>query len=461
MTLNQENGISRRAEVAQKEQIPRNETISMRKKLIGGSCKLFFRQDPIKIIRAKGQYMYDEQDREYLDCINNVCHVGHCHDHVVKAGQEQMAILNTNNRFLHDNLVLYAERLTATFPKKLNTVFFVNSGSEANDLALRMVRTQTGSNGVIVQDHAYHGHVVSLIDISPYKFDKPGGDGCPPTTHVVPPPDIYRGKFRDVDYPGQDLGKMYADEVAQAIAKMQKEGKRPGCFIAESLQSCGGQILPPPNYLREVYKHVRAAGGLCIADEVQVGFGRVGTHMWAFQTQGNDVVPDIVTMGKPMGNGHPVAAVVTTEEVAASFKSTGIAYFNTFGGNPVSCAIASAVMDVIEDEKLMDRAKETGDYFLDKLRGLMDKHPIIGDVRGRGMFIGIDLVKDRGTREPHTKAAEHALSRFREEHILMQSDGPHENVLKIKPPLAFSKLNVDHYVEVLDLILEEISAMPE
>ena len=267
--------------------------------------------------------------------------------------------------------------------------------------------------------------------------------------------------LRDVDYPGQDLGKMYADEVAQAIAKMQKEGKRPGCFIAESLQSCGGQILPPPNYLREVYKHVRAAGGLCIADEVQVGFGRVGTHMWAFQTQGDDVVPDIVTMGKPMGNGHPVAAVVTTEEVAASFKSTGIAYFNTFGGNPVSCAIASAVMDVIEDEKLLDRAKETGDYFLDKLRGLMDKHPIIGDVRGRGMFIGIDLVKDRGTREPHTKAAEHALSRFREEHILMQSDGPHENVLKIKPPLAFSKLNVDHYVEVLDLILEEISAMPE
>ena len=267
--------------------------------------------------------------------------------------------------------------------------------------------------------------------------------------------------LRDVDCPGQDLGKMYADEVAQAIAKMQKEGKRPGCFIAESLQSCGGQILPPPNYLREVYKHVRAAGGLCIADEVQVGFGRVGTHMWAFQTQGDDVVPDIVTMGKPMGNGHPVAAVVTTEEVAASFKSTGIAYFNTFGGNPVSCAIASAVMDVIEDEKLMDRAKETGDYFLDKLRGLMDKHPIIGDVRGRGMFIGIDLVKDRGTREPHTKAAEHALSRFREEHILMQSDGPHENVLKIKPPLAFSKLNVDHYVEVLDLILEEISAMPE
>ncbi len=291
-----------------------------------------------------------------------------------------------------------------------------------------------------------------------------------------------RKNFRDVDYPGQDLGKMYADEVAEAIAKMQKEGKRPGCFIAESLQSCGGQvsfvnihcnrqsndhfcallqILPPPNYLREVYKHVRAAGGLCIADEVQVGFGRVGTHMWAFQTQGDDVVPDIVTMGKPMGNGHPVAAVVTTEEVAASFKATGIAYFNTFGGNPVSCAIASAVMDVIEDEKLLDRAKETGDYFIDKLKSLMDKHPIIGDVRGRGMFIGIDLVKDRGTRQPHTKAAEHALSRFREEHILMQSDGPYENVLKIKPPLAFSKLNADHYVEVLDLILEEISAMPE
>ena len=213
-------------------------------------------------------------------------------------------------------------------------------------------RTHTGSTEMITQDHAYHGHVISLMEISPYKFNKPGGEGCPPHTHVAPVPDVYRGKYRDKDHPGQDMGELYASDVKEIIDGIHKKGSKVGGFIAESLQSCGGQIIPPPNYLREVYKHVRAAGGLCVADEVQVGFGRVGTNWWAFQLQGEDVIPDIVTVGKPMGNGHPVAAVVTTEAVADSFKSTGIEYFNTFGGNPVSCAIASAVMDVIEDEKV-------------------------------------------------------------------------------------------------------------
>ena len=213
-------------------------------------------------------------------------------------------------------------------------------------------RTHTGSTEMITQDHAYHGHVISLMEISPYKFNKPGGEGCPPHTHVAPVPDVYRGKYRDKDHPGHDMGELYASDVKEIIDGIHKKGNKVGGFIAESLQSCGGQIIPPPNYLREVYKHVRAAGGLCVADEVQVGFGRVGTNWWAFQLQGEDVIPDIVTVGKPMGNGHPVAAVVTTEAVADSFKSTGIEYFNTFGGNPVSCAIASAVMDVIEDEKV-------------------------------------------------------------------------------------------------------------
>ena len=189
-----------------------------------------------------------------------------------------------------------------------------------------------GSKEVICQDHAYHGHVISLMEISPYKFNQPGGEGCPEHTHVAPVPDTYRGKYRDQDHPGQDLGEMYANDVKEIIDKLESQGKKPGCFIAESLQSCGGQIIPPPNYLREVYKHVRKAGGICIADEVQVGFGRVGTHWWAFETQGSDVVPDIVTLGKPMGNGHPVSAVITTKEVADSFKKTGVAYFNTFGG---------------------------------------------------------------------------------------------------------------------------------
>lgn len=449
----------RRATSAKQEQIPRHETIHLRDKHVGPSCKLFFKSDPVKIVRAKGQYMYNEKNEEFLDCINNVCHVGHCHPHVVKAGQDQMAILNTNNRFLHDNLVLYAERLTATFPEPLNVIFFVNSGSEANDLALRMVRAHTGSKEVITLDHAYHGHVISLMKISPYKFNKPGGEGCPPTTHVAPPPDIYAGKYQDKDFPGQDMGTVYANDVKDIVEKLAREGKKPGCFIAESLQSCGGQIVPPPNYLREVYKHVHNAGGLCIADEVQVGFGRVGTHWWAFQTQGEDVIPDIVTVGKPMGNGHPVAAVITTKAVAESFKKTGIEYFNTFGGNPVSCAIASAVMDVIEDEHLMEHAKEVGDYLKNCVLKLKEKYEIIGDVRGVGLFVGIDLVKDRKTREPNTTAAEHVLSRFLEERILMQSDGPNNNVLKLKPPLAFTKEDADRVVATLDIVLEEIAAM--
>ena len=224
----------RRATSAKQEQIPRQETISLRQKYVGPSCKLFFTSDPLKIVRAKGQYMYNEKSEEYLDCINNVAHVGHCHEHVVTAGNNQNAILNTNNRFLHDNLVLLAERLTSTFPQELNTVFLVNSGSEANDLALRIARAHTGSREVICQDHAYHGHVTSLIEISPYKFNLPGGGGCPEHTHVALVPDVYRGKYRDKDHQGEDLGQKYAENVKDIIEKMQSEGKKPSCFIAES-----------------------------------------------------------------------------------------------------------------------------------------------------------------------------------------------------------------------------------
>ncbi|TRY70717.1 hypothetical protein TCAL_05188 [Tigriopus californicus] len=449
-----------RATSANHEQIPRSETISLREKHVGKSCKLFFKADPLKIVRAQGQYMYNEMGEELLDCINNVCHVGHCHPHVVKSGQDQMAILNTNNRFLHDNLVLYAERLIKTFPERLSVAFFVNSGSEANDLALRMARAHTKSREVITLEHAYHGHVISLMEISPYKFkNQSQDDACPDQTHIAPVPDVYRGKYRDQDYPGQDLGEVYAEDVKEICEKLAEQGKKPGCFIAESLQSCGGQIIYPNSYLRHVYNHVRAAGGLCIADEVQVGFGRVGTNWWAFQTYGNDVIPDIVTIGKPMGNGHPVAAVVTTEEVAASFAGTGIEYFNTYGGNPVSCSIASAVMDVIEDEKLMEHAEEVGRYLKRGLERLMLKHEIVGDVRGVGMFLGLDLVKDRTTREPFTAAAQHVLTRFREERILLQSDGPYNNVLKFKSPLVFNKSNADRLVNTLDEVLEEIRLM--
>lgn len=436
--------------------LTKTETIALRKKLIGPSCKLFFRSDPLKILRASGSYMYDEEGVRYLDCINNVCHVGHCHPHVVAAASKQMGILNTNSRFLHDNLVLYADRLTATFPKKLSVCFFVNSGSEANDLAIRLARTYTGHKDIITLDHAYHGHVISLIDISPYKFNHPGGEGQRDWVHVAPVADVYRGKYTNKDYTVEELSTKYADEVKALCDKATEKSGGVCAFFAESMQSCGGQIIYPPGYLRQVYAHVRAAGGVCVADEVQVGFGRVGSHMWAFQCQGDDIVPDIVTLGKPMGNGHPVSAVITTREIAESFGATGMEYFNTFGGNPVSIAIANAVFDVIENENLMEHATEVGSYLLQEFNKLKDKHEIIGDVRGKGMFLGIDLVKNRETREPATAEAAYVNKKLKERHILLSNDGPYLNVLKFKSPIVFSIEDANELVQKLDEVLTEM-----
>ncbi|XP_012263548.2 alanine--glyoxylate aminotransferase 2-like [Athalia rosae] len=438
------------------EQLPKSDTIKLRERHIGQSCKLFYRSSPLKIVRGKGQYLYDERGEGYLDCINNVAHVGHCHPDVVRAGQEQMALLCTNNRFLHDNLVLCARRLASLLPDPLSVCFLVNSGSEANDLAVRLAEAHTKSTDIIIVDHAYHGHLTSMIDISPYKFNKPNGPGKKEHVHVAPCPDVYRGKYREEDYPGEDLGVKYADDVRKICAEVKAKGKGVQAFIAESLISCGGQILPPKNYFKNVYKHVREAGGVCIADEVQVGFGRVGTHMWAFQRYGTDVIPDIVTIGKPMGNGHPVAAVVTTLEIATSFKNTGIEYFNTYGGNPVSCAVANAVMEVIEREGLQQHALKVGNHLIEELEKLAQRHAIIGDVRGAGLFVGIELVKDRTKKLPATAEAKHVVSRMKEEKILISSEGPDNNIIKLKPPMVFSTENADQLVATLDKVLKEL-----
>jgi 4-aminobutyrate aminotransferase-like enzyme/Ser/Thr protein kinase RdoA (MazF antagonist) len=406
-------------------------------------------QKPLKIVRGSMQYLYDEDGRAYLDAVNNVSHVGHCHPRVVRAGQEQMAVLNTNTRYLHDNLVRYAERLCATLPKPLSVCFFVCSGSEANELALRLAHTHTRQKDMIVVDAAYHGNTTSLINFSPYKFDGPGGMGRPSNVHKVPMPDVYRGKFKRSD---PHAGENYARFVEEAILEIQKNQGNVTGFISESLLGCGGQIVLPENYLKEAYLHVRNAGGVCIADEVQVGFGRVGTHFWGFETQ--DVVPDIVTMGKPIGNGHPLAAVVTTPEIAASFNN-GMEYFNTFGGNPVSCAIGLAVLDVIAEEGLQENALQVGTHLMDSIRQLMEKHALIGVVRGLGLFVGIELVQDRETLDPAPEQASYIANRMRERGILLSTDGPFHNVLKIKPPMVFTKENADFLVGALDEILGE------
>ncbi|XP_023155714.2 ethanolamine-phosphate phospho-lyase [Amphiprion ocellaris] len=435
------------------EKLNKKKTIDLRKKHIGPSCKIFFSHDPIKIIQAKGQYMYDETGQRYLDCINNVAHVGHCHPDVVKAGAQQMEQLNTNTRFLHDNLVLYAQKLQATLPDKLSVCYFVNSGSEANDLALRLARQYSGHKDIITLENAYHGHISSLIDISPYKFHQLSDAELNPFVHVAPSPDVYRGKYRADHF---DPATAYADEVKDIIEKVHKKGGKIAAFIAESLQSCGGQVIPPAGYFQHVAEHVHKAGGLFIADEVQVGFGRVGTNFWAFQLQGEDFVPDIVTMGKPIGNGHPMSCVVTTKEVAEAFMSSGMEYFNTFGGNPVSCAIGLAVLDVIVKEDLQGNALRVGQHLTDLLEKQKEKHPLIGDIRGCGLFVGVELVRDRLTLTPATAEAQEVIYKLKEQHILLSADGPHRNVLKFKPPLCFTTEDAELVVEKIDLILTEL-----
>jgi len=420
--------------------------LEIRERHLGKALSVSY-QKPLKIVRGFRQYLYDHEGRAYLDTVNNVCHVGHCHPRVVKAAQQQMAVLNTNTRYLHDNIVEYAQRLCAALPEPLRVCYFVCSGSEANELAIRMARTHTKNDDFIVVDNAYHGNTNAVIDISPYKFNGPGGTGAPDHVHNVTMPDVYRGPYKATD---PEAGKMYAAEVQKAVEKIRGKGKNPAAFICESLMGVGGQIVLPDNYLKEAFNHVRKAGGVCIADEIQVGFGRVGSHMWGFETQG--VVPDIVTLGKPIGNGHPLGAVITTPEIADSFAN-GMEYFNTFGGNPVSCAVGLAVLDVIKEEQLQENALQVGTHMKARLEQLKKKHPLIGDVRGTGLFLGIELVLDRKTLAPAAEQAVSIAEQMKDKGILVSVDGPLYNVLKIKPPLVFTKTNADLYVTTLDGIL--------
>ena len=422
------------------------EILRLRRQLLNPTLSVSYRE-PLKIVRGEGVWLYDQDGQGYLDMVNNVCHVGHCHPRVVAAGQAQMAQLNTNTRYLHDNIVEYALHLTATLPEPLSVVFLTNSGTEANDLALRLAQAHTKAQGVIVVDHAYHGHSPSMIELSPYKFDGKGGQGRRPHVGVVAMPDTYRGRFRETS----EAGRQYGRQLPAAIADLRQHGIAPAAFYCESLLGCGGQIVLPEGYLAEAYAAVRAAGGVCLADEVQVGFGRAGEHFWAFEHQG--VVPDIVTLGKPIGNGHPMGAVVTTPEIAASFVS-GMEYFNTFAGNPVSCAIALAVLEVIDDEQLQENARRVGDFLMAGLRGLQQRHECIGDVRGRGLFIGAELVGDRAARTPDRPRAKAIVEAMKARHVLLSTEGPDDNVLKIKPPIVFSQANAEEFLDKLDQVLD-------
>src|SRR5712692_1846128 len=429
------------------------ETLEKRCALLGKNLSISYER-PLKIVRAWMQYLYDDTGRAFLDVYNNVPLVGHSHPRVVRAAQEQLGLLNTNTRYLHDNVNRYAERLTRKLPEPLRVCFFVNSGSEANELALRLARAHTGREDVIVLEHAYHGHTSTLIDISPYKFDGPGGRGKKPWVHVAPLADDYRGLYRRDD---KEAGAKYARHVADILERARAEGRGVAAYIAETLPSVGGQIVFPPGYLRDVYRHVRAAGAVCIADEVQVGFGRLGTHFWGFETQG--VVPDIVVLGKPIGNAFPLAAVITTPDIANSFNN-GMEFFSTFGGNPVACAAGLAVLDVLEERWVQGEGRRVGTQLMYGLHALQERHALIGDVRGSGLFLGLDLVLDRETREAAPLQASYVVNRLRECGILTGTDGRHHNVIKLRPPLVFTEADADLFIKTLDAVLQEDTARP-
>jgi 4-aminobutyrate aminotransferase-like enzyme/Ser/Thr protein kinase RdoA (MazF antagonist) len=422
------------------------DTLDDRRRLLGPNLSISYRK-PLRIVRGIGSYLFDDDGRSYLDSVNNVAHVGHAHPHVVAAGQRQMAVLNTNTRYLHENVIEYASRLGALLPDPLSVCFFVNSGSEANDLALRLIRAHTGNQDVICVEHGYHGHTQALIDVSPYKHAGKGGRGAPDWVHTAAMPDPYRGAHRGY---GPEIGQAYAADVARCVSLASERGL--AGMIVESMIGCGGQVVLPDGYLTAAAAHVRAAGGLVIADEVQVGFGRVGPKFWGFATQG--LVPDIVTMGKPAGNGHPLAAVVTTPEIAASFAN-GMEYFNTFGGNPVSAAIGCAVLDVIEDDGLAANAERIGERILRGARELADRYEIIGDARGLGLYLGIELVRDRQTLEPADAEASYIIEQMRDLGVLVSIDGPYNNVLKIKPPIVWGEVEADRLISTLDRVLAD------
>jgi 4-aminobutyrate aminotransferase-like enzyme len=423
--------------------VSERELVERRRRLLGAAYRLFY-ANPIHVVRGSGVWLYDADGDAYLDAYNNVACVGHCHPQVVAALADQAAVLNTHTRYLGSGVLDYAERLLAAFPGELGNVIFTCTGSEANDLAYRIARTATGATGFIVTQFAYHGVTVAIAELSP---SLGSGVGLAETTRTVPAPDSYRAGEPDV-------GEALAAAVRSAIADLAAHELRPAALLVDAIFSSDGIFTDPAGFLAPAVAAIRDAGGLFIADEVQAGFGRTGTSMWGFAR--HNVTPDIVTLGKPMGNGHPVAATVARPELVDVFGNA-VRYFNTFGGNPVSAAVGLAVLDIIEREDLIANARSVGGYLIDGLRGLAERHEAIGDVRGAGLFAGVELVADRQTKEPATEMAAEIVNRLRDRRILIGSTGPWGNVLKIRPPLVFSRENVDLLLTGLDEVLAEVA----
>jgi 4-aminobutyrate aminotransferase-like enzyme len=417
--------------------------IARRQKLLGPAYRLFY-SNPVHLVRGEGVWLYDPDGNRYLDVYNNVASVGHCHPHVVAALARQAAVLNTHTRYLNDTILDYAEKLLAHFPPELSHVMFTCTGSEANDLAYRAACAHTGGTGMIVTQLAYHGVTVAISEMSP---SLGGGITLGQQVRTVPAPDLYRSG-------GEDVGEAMARHVRAAIADLQAHGIRPAALLVDTIFSSDGVFADPAGFLAPAVAAIRDAGAVFIADEVQPGFGRTGEGMWGFSRHG--LVPDMVTLGKPMGNGHPIAGMVARPEILERFGNR-TRYFNTFGGNPVSCAVGQAVLEVIEGEDLVRNAAETGAYLRQGLMALAERFEIIGDVRGAGLFVGVELVADRAGKTPAAAETARLVNGLRDRRVLISAAGPAANVLKIRPPLVFRREHADLFLEAMEA---ELTALP-
>jgi 4-aminobutyrate aminotransferase-like enzyme len=422
----------------------RDALIARRKRLLGANLSLTYRR-PLHIVRGDGVWLHDADGRAYLDVYNNVPQVGHCHPHVVEAVARQIATLNTNTRYLHETVLDYAERLTATMPEGLDVCLFVNSGSEANDVAWRIARTITGNAGALVMENAYHGITEAIAALSPYEVPD---SALAPHVRTLRGPDTYRGPWT-----GADAGARFAEDADRAIASLAASGMRPAILMVDSGFTSNGIPDVPPGYYAAIAAKARAAGALIAADEVQFGFARPGSAMWGFAAHG--VVPDLVCLGKPVGNGHPLGVVVTRADILERF-TRATDFFSTFGGNPVSAAAGLAVLEVIEREGLQGNARTTGAYFRKRLEEVMQRRPRIGDVRGFGLLLGVEIVASRATKTPDRAATEEVKNRMRERGVLVGTEGVHGNVLKIRPPLPFRPDHADLAAAALDQALAEM-----
>ena len=407
-----------------------------------------FYDEPVHLVRGEGVWLFDAAGKRYLDCYNNVASVGHGNARVVDAMTEQARLLNVHDRYLHETAIAYAEALAETLPDPLDMVVFVNSGTEANELAVRMARAATSRRGMVVMEHSYHGNTTLINELSTLIQPR---DLRPLHVAGVEPPNVFRGPF-GIDHP--DPAGAYADLVTHAIALLDRRGEGLAGFLCDGVFDSQGCLDAPAGYFSTVYETVRAAGGLCIADEVQAGLARTGT-MWGFTR--DDVVPDIVTFGKPAGNGYPLAGVITSGEIVDRFNASNF-YFNTFGGNPVQAATGLAVLREIQERSLCDQTADVGEYLIERLNELATTHPIIGNIRGRGLFLGIDVVTDADTRAIDVATARRIPDAMKRAGVLMGLSGPHGNTLKVRPPLVFEREHADVVVDVLDDVLTQVAS---